>query len=111
MLNIAEYLQELGKITHTNVEFSLEKNGMPINDISNVTQASKYTAPVNGVIKLYMYEREEPAKLNESRSNLNAEVSLPQQKTGKVSQESAPTVEISNAAKEAAAAKKVESEV
>ena len=69
---------------------------MPINDVSNVTQASKYTTPVNGVIKLYMYEREEAAKLNESRSNLNADVGQPLEKVGKVGQGSAPTVETIN---------------
>jgi hypothetical protein len=48
----------LGKIDNTNVEFSLEKNGQPINDISNITQALKYTTPVNGIIKLYLYEKD-----------------------------------------------------
>jgi hypothetical protein len=54
------------------VEFSLEKNGQPINDISNITQALKYTTPVNGVIKLYMYEKDTFAK-NLSNQNLNEE--------------------------------------
>lgn len=61
----------MGKIEDTNVEFSLEKNGKPINDISNITQALKYTAPINGVIKLYMYEKDSFAKQNLSTQNLN----------------------------------------
>jgi hypothetical protein len=100
MLNIAEYLLELGKIQNTNVEFSLEKNGQPINDISNITQASKYTAPINGVIKLFMYEKEDPqTKLNESRQNLNEEAQQNQNLPSKTKgiPESAPTVDTNTA--------------
>jgi len=48
----------MGKIENTNFEFSLEKGGRPISDISNISQALKYTTPVNGVIKLYLYEKD-----------------------------------------------------
>ena len=58
MTNILDYLLEMGKISNTDVEFSLEKGGRPINDISNITQALKYTTPVNGVIKLYLYDKD-----------------------------------------------------
>jgi uncharacterized protein (DUF111 family) len=57
MANIAEYLLEMGKVKDTNVEFSLEKNGRPVSDTSNITQTLKYTKPVNGVLKLYLYEK------------------------------------------------------
>jgi hypothetical protein len=49
----------MGKISNTKVEFALEKAGQPVSDTSNITQALKYTSPVNGVIKLFLYEREE----------------------------------------------------
>lgn len=71
MSNIAEYLLEMGKIENTKVYFSLEKNGQPINEISNITQALKYTTPVNGVIKLYMYETEFLQNTNLSHQNIN----------------------------------------
>lgn len=58
MTNILEYLLEMGKIENTNLEFALEKGGRPISDISNISQALKYTAPVNGIIKLYLYEKD-----------------------------------------------------
>jgi len=47
----------MGKIANTKVEFSLEKGGQAVSDVSNITQALKYTTPVNGVIKLYLYEK------------------------------------------------------
>ena len=59
MVNIAEYLLEMKKIGDMNVEFSLEKNGRPVSDESNITQALKYSKPVNGVLKLYLYEKGE----------------------------------------------------
>lgn len=49
----------MGKIANTKVEFSLEKGGQAVSDVSNITQALKYTTPVNGVIKLYLYEKQE----------------------------------------------------
>ena len=65
MTNIAEYLLEMGKISHLEVDFALEKNGQPVSETSNITQALKYTTPVNGVIKLYLYERNiEKEKVN-----------------------------------------------
>lgn len=45
----------MGKVTNTNVEFALEKGGRPVSDSSNITQALKYSTPVNGVLKLYLY--------------------------------------------------------
>lgn len=57
MTNIAEYLLEMGKIANLAVEFALEKNGQPVSETSNITQALKYTTPVNGVIKLYLYDK------------------------------------------------------
>ena len=45
------------KINDLNVEFALEKNGRPVSDESNITQALKYAKPVNGVLKLYLYEK------------------------------------------------------
>ena len=65
MTNIAEYLLEMGKISNLEVDFTLEKNGQPVSETSNITQALKYTTPVNGVIKLYLYERNiEKEKVN-----------------------------------------------
>lgn len=55
MINILEYLLEMGKIENYNYELSLEKNGQPISDTSNISQALKYATPVNGVLKLYLY--------------------------------------------------------
>lgn len=57
MSNIAEYLLEMGKVENLEVEFSLEKGGRPVSDSSNITQALKYTTPVNGVVKLYLYNK------------------------------------------------------
>ena len=57
MNNIAEYLLEMKKIKDLSVEFSLEKNGRPVSDESNITQTLKYTKPVNGILKLYLYEK------------------------------------------------------
>lgn len=65
MSNIAEYLLQMEKITNTQVDFALEKNGQPLSDSSNITQALKYTTPVNGIIKLYLYEREDPMNLTD----------------------------------------------
>lgn len=56
--NIVEYLLEMGKINNTNYELALEKNGRPINETSNITQTLKYATPVNGVLKLYLYEKD-----------------------------------------------------
>lgn len=70
---------------------------MPINDVSNITQASKYAAPVNGVIKLYMYEREDNGRLDGSRTDLKEDVGLGVEKVGKGVQESGQTVDTNNA--------------
>lgn len=58
MSNIAQYLLEMGKIANLNVDFSLQKNGQAVSDVSNITQALKYSSPVNGVLKLYLYDRD-----------------------------------------------------
>jgi hypothetical protein len=55
MINILEYLLEMKKIENYNYELSLEKNGQPISDTSNISQALKYATPINGVLKLYLY--------------------------------------------------------
>ncbi len=82
MTNIAEYLVDLGKISHKNVEFCLQKNGQAINEISNISQAAKYATPINGVLKLYMYEKED-LRLDESIQNINHSntISAPQSKS------------------------------
>lgn len=48
---------ELEKIKDLNVEVSLEKGGPKISETSTISQVLKHARPVNGVIKLYCYER------------------------------------------------------
>ena len=55
VVNIFEYLLELKKIKDMNVSVSLEKGGERINETSNISQILKYTRPVSGVIKLFLY--------------------------------------------------------
>ena len=59
MSNIAQYLLEMEKIENLNVKFALEKHGNPVSDTSNITQALKYATPINGVLKLYLYHKNE----------------------------------------------------
>lgn len=54
--NIYEYLLQLNKIDNMNVSVALEKSGQYINETSTISQVLKYTRPINGVIKLYLYE-------------------------------------------------------
>jgi hypothetical protein len=56
----------MGKIPNLFVDFALEKNGQPVSEASNITQALKYTTPLNGVIKLYLYDR----NLDKEKMNL-----------------------------------------
>ena len=77
MGNIAEYLFDMGKITNLEVELSLEKNGPPVNDSSNITQALKYSSPVNGVLKLYLYEKGEYQNTQGTLLELHSTVKLP----------------------------------
>ena len=42
-----------------NVSISIEKGGQYINETSTVSQVLKYTRPINGVIKLYLYNTDQ----------------------------------------------------
>lgn len=65
----------MGKIDTLDHELSLEKNGRPVSDTSNISQALKYTTPVNGVLKLYLYEKNE--YLNVTVDNLKQSQAKP----------------------------------
>lgn len=53
-----------------NVSVSLEKGGERINETSTISQILKYTRPVNGIIKLFLYNDDENTNINTSKMNL-----------------------------------------
>ena len=73
--NLVEYLMDMGKLSHSDVYIALERGGRAIGDDATMSQILKNVRPVNGVIKLYLYdltkeqiaEKAERAQLRRSR--------------------------------------------